>query len=51
MMMMMMMLLQSKVVSLGSVAERSKFNSALESSLQSGSCEYLKYKCKFKMNI
>lgn len=37
-------MLQSKVLSLGSIAERSEFASALEASLHSGSCEYLKYR-------
>lgn len=34
-----MTLFQSKVVSFGSLAERSAFSLALEASLQSGSCE------------
>lgn len=41
------MTLQSKVVSLGSIAGRSEFGSALEESLHSGSCEYLNDHVKY----
>lgn len=34
-------MLQSQVLSLGSIGQMSEFASALEASLQSGSCEYL----------